>query len=120
VAKETKYHLGIEIDKLTNSIVNKISGDSFATDVLLSNEFDFKNTIDKNGWFFNCQNEYKLTDRQVFKLTILNNPEIIQGLLSLARGWWHTKRKKNVVGVPPTTEERKMCVSSRNTILIFQ
>jgi hypothetical protein len=45
---------------------------------------DFKNTIDKNGWFFNWQNEYKLTDRQVFKLTILNNPEIIQGLLSIS------------------------------------
>lgn len=84
MAKETKYHLGIEIDKLTNSIVNTISGDSFATDVLLCNEFDFKNTIDKNGWFFNWQNEYKLTDRQVFKLTILNNPEIIQGLLSIS------------------------------------
>jgi hypothetical protein len=84
VEKQTKYHLGIEIDKLTNSILNVISGDSFPTDVHPVTKADLKNTIMKNGWFFNWANEYKLKDRQVFKLTIRNNPEIVQGLLSIS------------------------------------
>jgi hypothetical protein len=82
--KRTKYHIGIEVDKLTNSIVNAISGNSFPTDVQPVSKFDLKNTTKKNGWLFNWANEYKLTDRQVYKLTIHNNPEIIQGLLSIS------------------------------------
>lgn len=77
MAKRTKYHLGIEIDKLTNSIVNTISGDSFPTDVHPLAKADLKNIAKKNGWLFNWANEYKLSDRQVFKLTIRNNPTII-------------------------------------------
>ena len=84
MTKQTKYHLGIEIDKLTNSIVNTISGDSFPTDVHPIIKSDLKNVSKKNGWHFNWANESKLKDRQVFKLTIRNNPEIIQGLLSIS------------------------------------
>ena len=82
--KQTKYHLGIEIDKLTNSILNTISGDSFPTDVHPVTSKDLKTTAIKNGWHFNWANEFKLKDRKVFKLTIRNNPEIIQGLLSIS------------------------------------
>jgi hypothetical protein len=84
VVKQTKYHLGIEIDKLTNSIVNTISGDSFPTDVHPATKADLKIATNKNGWLFNWATEFKLKDRQVFKLTIRNNPEIIQGLLSIS------------------------------------
>ena len=84
MVKHGKYHLGIEIDRLTNSIVNTISGDSFPTDVHLVSKADLKNTSKKNGWFFNWVSEFKLTDRQVFKLTIRNNPDIVQGLLSIS------------------------------------
>jgi hypothetical protein len=84
VAKQKKYQLGIEIGKLTNSIVNTISGDSFPTDVHLIAKVDLKNVTKKNGWLFNWANENKLPDRKVFKLTIRNNPEIIQGLLSIS------------------------------------
>jgi hypothetical protein len=49
VEKQTKYHLGIEIDKLTNSIVNTISGDSFPTDVHPITKADLKNATKKNG-----------------------------------------------------------------------
>lgn len=82
MAKQIKYRIGIEIDNLTNSIVNTISGDSFPTDVHLITKADLKNATKKNGWLFNWTSEFKLTDRQVFKLTIRSNPEIIQGLLS--------------------------------------
>jgi hypothetical protein len=84
VAKQSKYHLAVEIDKLTNSISNVISGDSFPTDVHPVSQADLKNITKKNGWLFNWASEFKLSDRQVFKLTILNNPGIIQGLLSIS------------------------------------
>lgn len=83
MAKQKKYLLGIEIDKLTNSIVNTISGDSFPTDVHPITKADLKSTTKKNGWLFNWISEFKQIDRQIFKLTIRNNPEIIQGLLSI-------------------------------------
>jgi hypothetical protein len=51
VAKQTKYHLGIEIDKLTNSIVNTISGDSFPTDVHPATKTDLKNITKKMAGF---------------------------------------------------------------------
>ena len=47
MVKQTKYHLGIKIDKLTNSIVNTISGDSFPTDVHSVTNADLKNTTQK-------------------------------------------------------------------------
>jgi len=40
--KQSKYHVGVEIDKLTNSILNTISGDSFPTDVHLLSKVDLK------------------------------------------------------------------------------
>lgn len=84
MAKQTKYHLGIEVDRLTNSIVNTISGDSFPTDVHPVSKADLKTTTKKNGWLFNWASEFKLPDRQIFKLTIRNNPAIVQGLLSIS------------------------------------
>lgn len=84
MTKQTKYHLGIEIDKLTNSLVNTISGDNFPTDVLPVTKADLKNATRKNCGFFNWAIEFKLTERHLFKLTIRNNPEIIQGLLSIS------------------------------------
>jgi len=84
VAKKTKYHLDIEVDRLTNSILNCISGDSFPTDVHLTKKSDLKNINKKQGWLFNWSDEFNLTDRQVFKLTIRNNPDIVQGLISIS------------------------------------
>ena len=84
MAKSIKYQLNIEIDKLTNSIVNTISGDSFPTDVHPLNKTDLKAVTKKNGWLFHWANEYKMNDRQVYKLTIRNNPTIIQGLISIS------------------------------------
>ena len=82
--KESKYHLGVKIDKLTNSIVNAFSGDSFPTDVRIVIKADLKNVTKQCKWQFNWAAEYKLKDRAVYKLTIRNNPEIIQGLVSIS------------------------------------
>ncbi|GAA6766447.1 hypothetical protein [Flavobacterium johnsoniae] len=40
------------IDKLTDSILNTISGDSFQTEVSRMTTADLKNVTKKNGWNF--------------------------------------------------------------------
>ncbi len=82
--KHEKYHIEVEIDKLTNSIVNRISGDSFSTEVQVLSKSDFKNITKTKGWLFNWANEAKQTDREVYKLYIQNNPDVIQGLVSIS------------------------------------
>ncbi len=81
--KSTKYHNDFVIDRLTNSITNSISGDSFPTDVSLLSKNDLKQINKKNGWLFKWKDELNLPDREVYKLTIVNNPNIIQGITSL-------------------------------------
>lgn len=88
--KRNPQHIDIEIDILTNSIENVISGDSFQTDISLIVKNDLKTILKKKGWLFNWKTEYKLPDRDVYKLTISGNPDIIQGLVSI------TERKDHV------------------------
>lgn len=71
------------IDKLTNSIENVVTGDSFATDISLLTIRDLKLLSKNNGWLFNWRVEFKHPERDVYKLTIANNPTIIQGLICL-------------------------------------
>jgi hypothetical protein len=44
---------------------------------------DLKQVTKKNGWNFDWKMELADNKREVFKLTITNNPHIIQGLLSI-------------------------------------
>jgi len=83
VKKQTKYHNDFIIDRLTNSIRNCISGDSLPTEVLLLSKYDLKQVQTKNGWLFNWRSELGLPDREVYKLTIVNNTNIVQGITSL-------------------------------------
>ena len=80
--KATKIKLDFIIDKLTNSIQNTISGDSFQTEVSTFTTKDLKQSTKKNGWKFNWKQELTNNNREVYKLTIVNNPDIIQGLIS--------------------------------------
>lgn len=77
--KRKEIELDFEIDKLTNSIQNAISGEVF--DTLVSQVTDFKK-ISKVDWSFNWQTEIKDKSRSVFKLTTLNNLTVIHGLIS--------------------------------------
>lgn len=79
-----KYNLNVEIDGLTNSIQNTISGDSFETEIFEIPLTDLKGITKKNGWKFDWKSESKLLDRSVYKLTIVNNPYIVQGLASIS------------------------------------
>ena len=75
--------IDVWIDKLTNSIENTISGESFPTIVQLVVLADLKTVTKTNSWNFNWKTEFKKKDYQVFKLTTTSNLDIIQGLISL-------------------------------------
>jgi hypothetical protein len=75
--------LDFEIDELTNSIQNVLTGDSFSTVVSLISQADLKGVTKKNGWQFDWKYEFRQPQREVYKLTIANNLSIIQGLISL-------------------------------------
>ncbi|MCF8247352.1 MAG: hypothetical protein K9J37_20060 [Saprospiraceae bacterium] len=77
-----KYHIDIEIDRLTNSVQNTISGDSFATEVLEVEKADLKTITKTSGWLFDWKSEFKASDRKLYKLAIIGNPQIVQGLVS--------------------------------------
>jgi hypothetical protein len=48
-----KIEQGFIIDRLTNSILNTISGDSFQTDVMRLGKSDLKHITKNKGWNFN-------------------------------------------------------------------
>ena len=78
-----KIEQGFIIDRLTDSILNTISGDSFQTEISTLKKSDLKNILKKNGWNFDWKTEFNDLKKEVYKLTIVNNPSIIQGLLSI-------------------------------------
>jgi hypothetical protein len=81
--KQNPILLDFVIDSLTNSIQNTISSDSFQTEVLRLTIKDLKQATKKNGWNFNWETELADNAKEVYKLTIVNNSDVIQGLLSL-------------------------------------
>lgn len=80
--KRKEIELDFEIDFLTNSIRNTVSGDSFRTEVFRLTKADLKQITKKNGWNFNWKTELDDNSKEVYKLTIVDNPNIVQGLIS--------------------------------------
>lgn len=78
--KRKEIGLDFEVDKLTNSIENAVSGEVFDTLIEQMNE---TKQVKKIEWVFNWQTEIKDSTKSVFKLTTINNPDIIHGLISL-------------------------------------
>jgi len=83
VKKRDKIGFDVEVDELTNSIKNVISGDSFSTDISRIIKADLKKITQKEDWQFDWKLELKHPERDVYKLTIVNNQSIIQGLISV-------------------------------------
>ena len=71
------------VDKLTNSVANVQTGDSFPTNITLLSIADLKKLTKKSGWLFDWKYELRQPEREVYKLTIVNNLSVIQGLISL-------------------------------------
>ena len=70
--------IDIEIDALTNSIQDRLTGEIFETDVFEVTLDDIKTLKD---WHFDWQKEFN--QFKVYKLVIRNEPTTIQGLISL-------------------------------------
>ncbi len=76
--------MDFEVDELTNSIENVLTGESFPTQVTLVTYADLKMVTKKNGWQFDWKYELKQSEREVYKLTIIgSNVPVIQGLISI-------------------------------------
>ena len=71
-----------EIDKLTNSIENVRTEETFDTEII---QLKVRNIglIHKRDWLFDWKNEIKDKSKEVYKLSTLNNPSVIQGLISI-------------------------------------
>lgn len=70
------------VDKLTNSIENLATGEVFDTEILRLTEQESKQ-IKKSEWQFNWSKELRDKTKEVYKLNTVNNPTIIQGLISI-------------------------------------
>ena len=79
-----QYDAGLDfiIDKLTNSIENTLTGEVFDTEIVRLTNVSAKQ-INEANWLFNWRKELKDRTKEVYKLTTVNNPSIIQGLLSI-------------------------------------
>ena len=80
--KQQESGLDFEIDKLTNSIENTQTGEIFDTEIVRLTNKNAKE-IKRADWQFKWSEELKDTSKEVYKLTSVNNPTIIQGLLSI-------------------------------------
>ncbi|PIF31867.1 hypothetical protein CLU81_2375 [Flavobacterium sp. 9] len=83
MSNKTQIEQSFIIDKLTDSILNTISGDSFQTEVSRITNVDLKTVLKKNGWNFDWKSEFNDIQKEVYKLTIVNNSNIIQGAISI-------------------------------------
>jgi hypothetical protein len=71
-----------EIDKLTNSIENVRTEETFDTEIARLKVKDIK-SIPGKDWLFDWKTEIKDKSKEVYKLSTVNNPSIIQGLISI-------------------------------------
>ncbi len=84
MGKNKEIEQSFIIDKLTNSIINTISGDSFQTEVALVSQSDLDIINKEEYWSFDWEIEYKNLRKEVYKLHIKDNQNVIQGMLSIS------------------------------------
>ena len=83
MARANNQQLSFEVDKLTNSIENVVSGESLPTQLIRLTRADLKSLTKKSGWIFNWKTEFEAADCEVYKLVIMANPKFIHGMISL-------------------------------------
>jgi hypothetical protein len=74
--------LDIEIDALTESVVEVSTGKIFKTDVSKASIEFLKSIHKKNGWKFNWKKESKEENRLIYKLVLEKDKSILLGLIS--------------------------------------
>ncbi|GAB4018635.1 hypothetical protein [Spirosoma koreense] len=80
--KQLTPGLAFDVDRLTNSIENVLTGEVFDTEIVRLASLDIRQ-IRRMDWLFNWHKELRDTTKEVYKLTTVNNPAIIQGLVSI-------------------------------------
>ena len=79
---QTKF-LNFRIDKLTNSIENRVSGEIKETKTFLVSRNELNRFNKKNKWFFSWKNLQKdYPDCSIYKLTTADFEEETQGLIA--------------------------------------
>ncbi|MDR0547142.1 MAG: hypothetical protein LBG77_06120 [Dysgonamonadaceae bacterium] len=73
--------LDFEIDKLTHSLEDMLTGEILATEVAPLDKSDLQFLTKKNGWKFNWKTEFSGTGKLVYKLVLQRQPGVIQGLV---------------------------------------
>ncbi len=81
---DSVYHLNLIIDDLTNSIRQIDNGESIETEISLATKDDIKLATKKNGWNFVWKTEFSQPGHLVYKLVRIDQPDVIQGLISLS------------------------------------
>ena len=76
---------GFEIDKLTRSIEDVCTGERLETEMFPVSKDDMRHILKKNGWQFDWKVEFDNPIRTVYKLVTVQQPEIIQGLVSVSQ-----------------------------------
>jgi hypothetical protein len=77
--RRKKPEVSVEIDKLTNSIENNVTGEIFETEFSKVRGREIK----KKDWLFDWQKELTEGESRVYKMTTVENKGIIQGLISI-------------------------------------
>ena len=77
--KEQKQAVSVEIDRLTNSIIEIVSGKVCETEFAEVSPTE----INREDWLFDWKLEIKGKGNAVFKMTTIDHKNIIQGLVSL-------------------------------------
>jgi len=83
MAKRKHTALDFEIDKLTNSIENTLTGESFPTEVSPITIEDLANVRADKVWQFDWGKDYRTPKHKIYKLTTIADPQTIQGLISI-------------------------------------
>ena len=73
--------LDFEIDKFTHSLEDAVTGDILFTEVLPLEKADLKDISKKTSWKFNWKTEFSVSERQIHKLILQQQPDIVQGLI---------------------------------------
>lgn len=76
--------LQTKIDKITNPVEEKSTGNSIETTILPLPVHELKAITKKRQWKFNWRTEAANPQRIVYKLIVSSDPGTIQGLISIS------------------------------------
>jgi len=69
---------------LRTSIRNKFTGEDFLVEINPTFKSDFSQVTKVKGWLFLWKKEFQNSEKKVYKLITIKEPNVIQGLLSLS------------------------------------